>query len=104
MFLVLLVAPKFILTQFEIDCGVHPSLHANYHHNIIYSKLNVKLEYQPLYEQLSWNYKNADLQAINKPIEGFIWERAIRNRDTDIQAGLSNETIIYICQNYIPHK
>ena len=83
---------------------VYLSLHATYHHNIIYSKLNVKLEYQPLYEQLSWNYENADLQAINKPIEGFIWERAIRNRDTDIQAGLSNETIIYICQNYIPHK
>ena len=102
MFLVLLVAPKFILTQFEIDCGVHPSLQANYHHNIIYSTLNVKLE--PLYEQLFWNYKNADLQAINKPIESFIWEKTIPNKDTDIQAGLFNETIIDICQNYIPHK
>ena len=29
------------------DSGVHPTLHAKCHHQIIYSKLNLKIEYPP---------------------------------------------------------
>ena len=32
------------------DSGVQPSLHANCHHQITYSKLNLKIEYPPTYE------------------------------------------------------
>ena len=52
-----------------IDSGVHPSLHANCHHQITYSKLNLKIEYPPPYERLVWNYRNAN----SKAIKGFNW-------------------------------
>ena len=39
-------------TFFVIDSGVHPSLHANCHLQLIYSKLNLKIEYPTAYEQL----------------------------------------------------
>ena len=48
-----------------IDSGVHPSLHANCHHQITYSLLNLKIEYPPLYERLVWDYKKADSKATN---------------------------------------
>ena len=37
-------------SNLERDSGVQPSLHANCHHQITYSKLNLKIEYPPTYE------------------------------------------------------
>ena len=51
--------------NFIIDSGVHPSFHSNCHHQIVFSKLNLKINYLPLYERLVWDYKNADLTGIN---------------------------------------
>ena len=41
-----------------IDSGMHPSLHSNCHHQIVFSKLNLKFKYSRFYEWLVWNYKN----------------------------------------------
>ena len=57
--------------NFVIDSGVHPLLHPNCHHQIAFSKLNLKIEYPPLYVRLIRDYKNADSQSINKAIEMF---------------------------------
>ena len=35
-----------------VDYGVHPSLHSNCHHQIIYCKFNLIIEYPPPYERL----------------------------------------------------
>ena len=87
-----------------IDSEAHPSLHANCHHQVTYSKLNLKIEYSPPYERLVWNYKNANSKAINKAIEGFSWEESFRGKDIDAQARLFNKTVTNICHNYIPNK
>ena len=34
-----------------IDSGVHASLHANYHHQIIYAKFDLKIIYPPPYQK-----------------------------------------------------
>ena len=34
----------------RMDSGVHPSLHSNFHHQIIYAKLDLKVFYRPPYE------------------------------------------------------
>ena len=39
-----------------MDSVVHASLHPNCHHQIVYAKLNSKIEYPPLYERLILNY------------------------------------------------
>ena len=39
-----------------MDSVVHASLHPNCHHQIVYAKLNSKIEYPPLYERLVLNY------------------------------------------------
>ena len=43
--------------NFIMDSGVHASLNPNCHHQIVYAKLNLKIEYPPLYERLVWDYK-----------------------------------------------
>ena len=34
-----------------LDSGVHPSLHLNCPHQIVYAKFNVKIHFPPTYEQ-----------------------------------------------------
>ena len=48
-----------------IESGVHPFLHPNCHHQIIFAKRNLKIEYSSLYECLIWDYKNAYEQLSN---------------------------------------
>ena len=43
--------------NFIMDSGVPASLNPNCHHQIVYAKLNLKIEYPPLYERLVWDYK-----------------------------------------------
>ena len=44
-----------------MDSGLHASLHPNCHHQIVYAKLNLKIEYSPCYEQLVWDYKKTSI-------------------------------------------
>ena len=83
---------------------MHLLLHPNCHHQIVFSKLNLKIEYPPLYERLEWDYKNADSQSINKAIEMFNWEKLFQNKNIHDQLKLFNETIVSIVSNYIPNK
>ena len=40
-----------------IESGVHPSLHPNCYHQVIYVKFNLKIHYPPSYEHEVWHYK-----------------------------------------------
>ena len=46
--------------NFVTDSGVHPSLHPNCHHHVVFSKLSLKIKYSPVYEWLVWDSKNVD--------------------------------------------
>ena len=37
-----------------VDSGAHPSLHPTCHHQIIFCKFNLMIEYPPPYEHLVW--------------------------------------------------
>ena len=57
------ISQKITIQQNLItDLGVHPSLHSNCPHQIIYIKFNLRIFYPPLYERHIWYYKhtNAD--------------------------------------------
>ena len=43
-----------------MDSGVHPTLHSKCHHQIIYAKLNLKIEYPPPYTRKIWNYSRSE--------------------------------------------
>ena len=44
------------------NSGVHPSLHQNCHHQIIFAKVNIKIFYPPPYKHLVWDYCNANVE------------------------------------------
>ena len=56
-----------------IDSGSLPSLHQNCHHQIIFCKPNLKIEYPPPSALEVWDYGKAQTDLINCAIDQFDW-------------------------------
>ena len=88
-----------------IESGVHPSLHDQCHHQIIYGKLSVSNIVLPPYTRRVWYYDKADFAAIRKSIEMFAWHKHLDNMICpNEQVKLLNEVLLNIYSNFIPNK
>ena len=87
-----------------IDSGIHPSLHQNCHHQIIFCKLNLKIEYPPPYAREVWDYGKAETDLINYAIDQFDQVNLFLDKSNLIQVILFNKTILNIFHNFIPNK
>ena len=87
-----------------IESGVHPSLHEQCHHQIVYGKLSVSNIALPPYTRKIWYYDKADFVAIRKSIEMFTWHEHLDNIICpNEQVKLLNEVLLNIYSNFIPN-
>ena len=86
------------------ESGAYPSLHSKCHYQIAFVKLNLNVEYPPLYERLIWDYKNADIPSVNRAIEIFDWGNSFKGTNVHEQVHFFNQTILNIFHSYIPNK
>ena len=75
-----------------VNSGVHSSLHANCHRQIVFAKFDLKVYYPPPYKREVWHYQEADAILIRWAIHGFNWKRALSNLNVDEQATVFNRT------------
>ena len=87
-----------------VDSGTHPSLHTNCHHQIIYAKFNLKIQYPPPYSREVWQYKDSNDDLIKRAINHFNWERPFEKKNVDEKVLRFNKTILNILNNFIPHE
>ena len=87
-----------------MDAGVHSSLHSKCHHQVIYAKLNLQIEYAPPYTREICDYGKSQFDLINKAIENFDWNKLFSGQDIHNQVNLFNTTILNIFRNFIPNK
>ena len=88
-----------------IESGVHPSLHEQCHHQIVYGKLSVSNIALPPYTRKIWFYDKADFIAIRKSIEMFAWHEHLDSLTCpNEQVKLLNEVLLNIYSNFIPNK
>ena len=85
-----------------IDSGVHPSLNAFCHHQVIY--VDFLIHVPPPYKRHIWHYKRANVDNIKNAINMFDWNRAFSNIDVNKQVDVFNETLLNIFQNFIPNE
>ena len=87
-----------------IHSGVHPSLHPNCHHQIVFVKFNLTV-FSPLsYKRLVWHYQQANTDLIKRVIELFDWEKSLSNLDLNKQVFVFSEMIKNIFETFIPHE
>ena len=77
-----------------MDTGVHPSLQWRCYHQVLYTKLNLQIEYLPPYTREVWDYSKAQLGLINKANENIDWNRFYPGQDIYNQVNLFNTTIL----------
>ena len=88
-----------------VESGVHPSLHEQCHHQIIYGKVSVSSIPVPPYTRRIWHYDKADFVAIRKSIAMFRWREHLENLTCpNEQVKLLNEVLLNIYTNFIPNE
>ena len=87
-----------------IESGVHPSLHQNCHHQIIYAKFNLQIFYPPPYCREIWHYQDANIDMIRRAISQFNWDKAFSNTNVNEKVYIFSHTILNILSNFISHE
>ena len=88
-----------------IDSGNHSSWHQNCHHQVIFCKLNLKIEYIPLYACEVWDYAKAQTDLINCEVDQFDWFNLfLDKKNINELVILINGIILNIFHNFIPNK
>ena len=87
-----------------MERGVHSSLSSTCHHEIVFAKLNLKVEYPPPYERVFWDYSRADKALINRAINAIDWDELFANKTLESQVSELNDLLLNIYANYIPNK
>ena len=72
-----------------MDSGVHLSLHEICHHQIIYSKLHLQIEYPPPYIRKIWDYNRSETESVNCFIEIFDWSYLFSGKNVHEQVELT---------------
>ena len=87
-----------------MDSGVHPSLHSDCHHQLIYAKFDLKVFYPPPYERTVCHFSRENSDHIKRAINLFHWESLLNNLDVNEQVSSFNETIMNIMSNFVPNE
>ena len=86
------------------ELGLHPSLHPNSLHQIVFAKFNLEFIFPPPYFSDVWHYQDATTDLIRRAIDIFDWDRAIVNSNVNEKAFILNKTILNILSSFIPHE
>ena len=86
------------------DSVVHPSLFQNYHHQIVFAKVNIKIFYPSSYKCLVWDHSNAKVEAKNLATEPFKWENAFDWKTSMIKLPYLMKPLWILLVNLIPNK
>ena len=85
-----------------MDSRVHPSLYSKSHGQVIYTKINLQIEYP--YNREVWDYAKDQFDLINKANKNFNWNDLFSGQDIHNQVNLFTTTILNIFGNLIPNK
>ena len=83
---------------------MHSTLHWKCHHETIYSKHNLEIEYPPPYTCKIWYYNRSETDLSNSSIKSFNWSQLFSEKNVHDQVDLFNKLILNVFHNFIPNK
>ena len=98
-YLILTSQPNLVM-----ESGIHPSLHSNGHHQIIFAKWNLFIFYPSSCERTVWHYERENTELIIRATDQFDWLRALSNVNVDENVYFFTKTLLNIIQSFIPRE
>ena len=62
-----------------LETGVHPTLHRQCHHHVVFAKITAHNLTPPSYKRKLWYYDRANIPAIKKSIELYNWQEIFQD-------------------------
>ena len=87
-----------------MESGVQPSLHPNYHHQLVFAKFDSSIYYPPPYERTVWLINRENFDLIWRAIDLLDLEKALRFNDVDKKVVIFSGTLMKIMQNFVPNE
>ena len=87
-----------------MESGVHSSFSSTCHHEIVFAKLNLKVEYPAPYERVFWDYSRAEKASIIRTINAIDWVELFANKTVESQVDELNNLYLNIYSKCIPNK
>ena len=66
--------------------------------------ISANISLPPSYSREVWDYKNANVEEIQKPTSLFNWEKAFENLSIDEKVGLLDNILLNLFRNFILNK
>ena len=83
---------------------LHPSLHPNCHHQIVYAKFELGIYFAPPYSRDVCHYKDLKTEHTKREIQKFHWQRSFLNTIVNEKVVIFNSTVLNILSNFIPQE
>ena len=83
--------------NFVMESGVQSSLHPNCHHQLLLAKFDLSISYPPPYKRTLFYYDRANADLIQRAIDLFDWDKALRIKDVDKQVAIFSEHNAKLC-------
>ena len=87
-----------------MESPVQSSLHENCHQHTMFAKLNLKINYPPLFEREVWHYQNGNVDQTRQAINKFPCNRPFTNININKRVQFFTQTTTNIKSNYIPQE
>ena len=71
---------------------------------MFYGKFDLNIFYPPPDERHIWHYKHANADMNSKTIEGFDWDKAFLDKNTDEKASILTKATLKIMSDFIPKE
>ena len=83
---------------------IHPSLHTNCSHQVVYTKVGINCPPPPKFNRKIWHYSRADIENMKRSALAFNWADELAHLNLDDQVQLFNDVIFNISENFIPNE
>ena len=71
---------------------------------LVFAKFDLSIYYPPPFERTVWYYNRANADLIQRAIDLFNWDKALRINDVDKQVAIFTYTLINIMQKFVPNE
>ena len=87
-----------------VDSGVHSSLYAKSHHQIVFGVVNLSVPRPPPYKRTVWEYDKANIDMINHDLSSINWYEMFDGLDINQAVDLFTTLFLSVIARHVPNR